>query len=238
MLFDAGESTCQQEHIKGGKVQNTTETVLGAAPLAVSTAVSHSAESLGRAALNDRPALTVALQWKHKRIRTVSSSSYSYTLQAILRGTLACPIPPTLEVDLHGIPLKPLNSFELPDRLLELNHATSGRSCATQNPPGNTRHAPRTSLVSQKAPHPLLANSDVIFRGHVEENLDNRGRGTNLADQNDGQDPAPTEEQIWRNRGIHTQGAARRVDSWLEEPGDITSNEKSLSLSLQAGVPG
>ena len=45
----------------------------------------------------------------------------------------------------------PASLLELPDRLLELNQAGSGLSCATQNPPGDTRQAPRTSLVSQKA---------------------------------------------------------------------------------------
>lgn len=40
----------------------TTETVLGVAPLPGSTTVSHSVESLGRAALNDRPVFTAALQ--------------------------------------------------------------------------------------------------------------------------------------------------------------------------------
>lgn len=43
----------------------TTETVLGVAPLPGSTTMSHSAESLGRAALKDRPVFTVALQQIH-----------------------------------------------------------------------------------------------------------------------------------------------------------------------------
>lgn len=40
----------------------TTETVPGVAPLPGSTTISHSAESLGRAALNDRPVFTAALK--------------------------------------------------------------------------------------------------------------------------------------------------------------------------------
>lgn len=60
----------------------TTETVLGVAPLPGSTAMSHSAESLGRATLNARPAFTVALRRIQKPMKDgmpVSAKHWRYS---------------------------------------------------------------------------------------------------------------------------------------------------------------
>lgn len=58
----------------------TTETVLGVAPLPGSTIMSHSAESLGRTALKDRPIFTVALQQIHtySTVQSIQSMDYQY----------------------------------------------------------------------------------------------------------------------------------------------------------------
>lgn len=196
----------------------------------------------------------------------VSSSSHSHALQAILWGTLACLIPATLKVDLHEVPLNPFNSFgssRFPARAarsaawaepgrfwLQLCHTESTRrhqACPAnfpRLPEGVGRHT-LSSIICTSAFPPIdftrlwafLPKSDATFRGHVEENLDNRRRGTNLTNQKNVQDPWPTEELVWLNRGIYSQGAVWGVDNWLEELSAGTSDEKSLSLSLQAGVP-
>lgn len=198
----------------------------------------------------------------------VSSSSHSDPLQAVLWGTLACLIPPALEVDLHNVPLKTLNSFRSscfpagapwsacwaePDRFwLQLCHTEPTwryQACPTnfpRLPEGVGRHTlssifcPGSStfpLINFSSFHPFLPYSDITFCRHVKQNLDNRRWGTNLADQNDWQDPGPTQELVWGNRGIYSQGAVWSVDSWLEETSTWTSDEKCLSLCLQAGVP-
>ena len=66
---------------------------MGVAPLPGSTTMSHSAESLGRAALNDRPDFTVALQQIHTRSPVSAKHdffSHTYAEHIVFRklGTL------------------------------------------------------------------------------------------------------------------------------------------------------
>lgn len=66
----------------------TTETVLGVAPLPGSTTMSQSTESLGRAPLNDRPVFTVALHYKYISkyiIQLVQSVNFTHNYPYFLR---------------------------------------------------------------------------------------------------------------------------------------------------------
>lgn len=190
----------------------------------------------------------------------VPPPAHAHPLQAVLGGALARGVPPTLEVDLHGVPLQTTGSLRSaglpagaaraagraePGRFRpQLGHAEPVRSQQTgpSDLPGLPESVGRHALSSGTSPalrvsraRPIRAH--LAVSGHVEEDPEDRGGGADLASQEDRQDLGATQELILGNGGIDGQGSEGGVDPGLKLPGHWSSEEEGLGEASPAAVP-